>query len=125
MNSHTPTVLIVDDSSTNNILLQSALSVNKLNVEIATSGEDALEILKRKNINTVVLDVMMPGMSGFEVLKIIKETPKIAQIPVVIVTGESIGGEREKAEELGASAFFAKPIALKALVTKIIELAVV
>ena len=75
------TVLLVDDSATNNLLLQVVFDQNGFNVETASSGKDAIKILAKKHIDVVLLDLMMPQMSGFEVLTAIKGNPETAKIP--------------------------------------------
>ncbi|MBR3568029.1 MAG: response regulator [Salinivirgaceae bacterium] len=113
------TVLLVDDSATNNLLLQVVFEQNDFAVEVAFSGKDALKILKRKHIDIVLLDLMMPGMSGFEVLTAIKENPKTKNIPVMIVSADSERTDADKALELGAEYYFEKPLQLNEIVEKV------
>lgn len=113
------TVLLVDDSATNNLLLQVVFEQNDFAVEVAFSGKDALKILKRKHIDVVLLDLMMPQMSGFEVLTAIKENPETANIPVLIVSADSERDDADKALAMGADFFFEKPLQLNAIVEKV------
>jgi len=113
------TVLLVDDSATNNLLLQVVFEQNDFAVEVAFSGKDALKILKRKHIDVVLLDLMMPQMSGFEVLTAIKENPETAKIPVLIVSADSERDDADKALAMGADYFFEKPLQLNAIVEKV------
>ncbi len=113
------TVLLVDDSATNNLLLQVVFEQNDFAVEVAFSGKDALKILKRKHIDIVLLDLMMPGMSGFEVLTAIKENPETKNIPVMIVSADSERDDAEKALAMGAEYFFEKPLQLNEIVEKV------
>lgn len=113
------TVLLVDDSATNNLLLQVVFEQNGFAVEVAFSGKDALKILKRKHIDVVLLDLMMPQMSGFEVLTAIKENPDTKNVPVLIVSADSEQADEEKAIEMGAEHYFEKPLQLNEIVEKV------
>ncbi len=113
------TVLLVDDSATNNLLLQVVFDQNGFNVETASSGKDAIKILAKKHIDVVLLDLMMPQMSGFEVLTAIKGNPETAKIPVLIVSADSERDDAEKALAMGAEYFFEKPLQLNEIVEKV------
>lgn len=113
------TVLLVDDSATNNLLLQVVFDQNGFNVETTSSGKDAIKILAKKHIDVVLLDLMMPQMSGFEVLTAIKGNPETAKIPVLIVSADSERDDAEKALAMGAEYFFEKPLQLNEIVEKV------
>ncbi len=113
------TVLLVDDSATNNLLLQVVFDQNGFNVETASSGKDAIKILAKKHIDVVLLDLMMPQMSGFEVLTAIKGNPETAKIPVLIVSADSERDDADKALAMGAEYFFEKPLQLNEIVEKV------
>lgn len=113
------TVLLVDDSATNNLLLQVVFDQNGFNVETASSGKDAIKILAKKRVDAVLLDLMMPQMSGFEVLTAIKSNPETAKIPVLIVSADSEKADEEKAIEMGAEHYFEKPLQLNEIVEKV------
>jgi putative two-component system response regulator len=119
MKNDKKTVLLVDDSATNNLLLQVVFEQNDFAVEVVFSGKDALKALKRKHIDIVLLDLMMPQMSGFEVLTAIKENPDTKNIPVLIVSADSERDDEEKAIQLGAEYYFEKPLQLNAIVEKV------
>lgn len=122
MKHNKPSVLLVDDSSTNNLLLESALRGLDFNIVTAISGEQALKILQKQEIDLVLLDVMMPGMSGYDVLAKMKNEPKIAKVPVIMVTARSKIEEEKQAKALGAADYFEKPLDLELLVGKVKEL---
>ena len=111
--------MLVDDSATNNLLLQVVFDQNGFNVETASSGKDAIKILAKKHIDVVLLDLMMPQMSGFEVLTAIKGNPETAKIPVLIVSADSERDDAEKALAMGAEYFFEKPLQLNEIVEKV------
>ena len=80
------TVLVVDDTPQNVKLLTDLLVVNGYRVEAAQSGEEALEKIAASIPDIVLLDVMMPGLSGYDVCRKIRQTPATALLPVVMVT---------------------------------------
>lgn len=104
------TVLVVDDTPQNVKLLTDLLVVNGYRVEAAQSGEEALEKIAASIPDIVLLDVMMPGLSGYEVCRKIRQTPATALLPVVMVTSLDPQSERIHGIEAGADDFLAKPI---------------
>ena len=106
----TATVLVVDDLEPNIKLLEAKLLAEYYTVFTANNGVSALEILSQNKIDIVLLDVMMPGMDGFETCKKIKENPETTHIPVVMVTALSELEDRVKGLESGADEFLTKPI---------------
>jgi DNA-binding response OmpR family regulator len=122
MAENIPNILIVDDSSTNNLLLESALSDKNLNITTAVNGQKALDILNKKDIDLVLLDVMMPGLSGYDVLESMLKKTKLASIPVIMVTARNQVEDMQKAKELGAIDYFEKPLNLDKLISRVVEL---
>jgi two-component system cell cycle response regulator len=123
----TARVLVVDDVLPNAKLLEAKLVSEYFDVMCATSGPQALEIIQREQPDIVLLDVMMPGMDGFEVCKRIKENPKTDHIPVVMVTALDKISDRMAGLEAGADDFLSKPvkdIALYARVRSLVRLKV-
>jgi adenylate cyclase len=103
-------LLVVDDTPVNLKLLADLLVAKGYGVELATSGLEALKRLESEPVDLVLLDVMMPGMSGYEVCRKIRENPATAMLPVVMVTALDPAQERVKGIEAGADDFLAKPI---------------
>jgi len=104
------TILMVDDTE-DNLLLLSALFKDEYRVRIAQSGEKALTLCQSDNPpDLVLLDIMMPGMDGFEVARRMREHPVSEMIPVIFVTAMSDEGTRVRGLELGAVDFVTKPI---------------
>lgn len=122
MKDENSAILLVDDSSTNNLLLQTVLGKNGFTTEVAFSGKDALKILKKKKISIILLDLMMPGMSGQEVLEAVKSNPETAQIPVLVVSAYNDNAEKERVMGMGADFFFEKPLRLNEVVDKVKEI---
>ena len=103
-------ILVVDDVPANVKLLAAKLSREYFDVLTADSGPDALEIARREAPDIVLLDVMMPGMDGFEVCRRLKADTATLHIPVVMVTALSDGSDRVAGLEAGADDFLTKPV---------------
>ncbi len=112
-------VLVVDDILPNVKLLEAKLASEYYDVLTATNGPEALEKVKNESPDIVLLDVMMPGMDGFEVCKRIKADPATAHIPVVIVTALTDSSDRIKGLEAGADDFLSKPLNDTALMSRV------
>lgn len=121
----TARVLVVDDIFPNVKLLEAKLMSEYFDVITAQSGAEALEKIESENPDIVLLDVMMPGMDGFEVCERIKSNPATSHIPVVMVTALTDTADRNKGLEVGADDFLSKPIndvALMACVKSLVRL---
>jgi class 3 adenylate cyclase/CheY-like chemotaxis protein len=103
-------VLVVDDTPVNLKLLADLLTAKGYTVTTATSGAEALARIAAEPPDLVLLDVMMPGMSGYEVCRKIRDNPGTAMVPVVMVTALDPAQERVKGIEAGADDFLTKPI---------------
>ena len=105
-----PRILVVDDTPSNVKLLTDVLTARGYAVVTAVNGPEALAVTEREAPDLVLLDVMMPGMSGYEVCRKIRENPARAMLPVVMVTALDPAQERVKGIEAGADDFLTKPI---------------
>ena len=112
-------VMIVDDSPTEVHLLRGILAKNGFTVSVATSGEEAITRSKAEKPDLILMDVVMPGMSGFEATRAITRDPDTAKIPVIICTTK--GQETDKAWGLrqGAKDYIVKPVTEGVLMEKI------
>jgi class 3 adenylate cyclase/CheY-like chemotaxis protein len=105
-----PRILVVDDTPVNVKLLADLLTAKGYGVVTAASGPEALERVEREAPDLVLLDIMMPGMSGYDVCRKLRENPATTVLPVVMVTALDPGQERIKGIEAGADDFLTKPI---------------
>jgi len=113
-------ILIVDDEEHILELLRYNLEINSYKVEQADTGEKALEILEKdSSIDLVVLDWMLPGIDGIEVLKRIKLNPKLKQKPVIMLTAKSDEFDTVLGLELGADDYLSKPFSIRELLARI------
>ena len=103
-------ILVVDDTPSNVKLLADVLGARGYAVVTAVSGVDALEVVERERPDLVLLDVMMPGMSGYDVCRKLRANPATTMLPVVMITALDPGQERVKGIEAGADDFLSKPI---------------
>ena len=106
----TAKVLVVDDTPHNVKLLADLLGVKGYGVATATNGEEALEKIESESPDLVLLDIMMPGLSGYDVCRRLRADPRTALLPVVLVTSLDAQQERIKGIEAGADDFLGKPI---------------
>ena len=115
----TARVLVVDDILANVKLLEARLTAEYFEVLTASNGPDALEICNRERADIMLLDVMMPGMDGFEVCRRIKSNPRTQHIPVIMVTALDQTSDRVQGLEAGADDFLTKPVDDIALITRV------
>jgi two-component system cell cycle response regulator len=112
-------VLIVDDMHANLKLLEVRLSAEYFEVITASSGTAALELCERSQCDIVLLDVMMPGMDGFEVARRLKANPATHHIPIIMVTALDQPADRVRGLEAGADDFLTKPVNDVALIARV------
>ena len=119
----TARVLVVDDVEANVKLLEARLTADYFEVCTARSGPEALAICARERADVVLLDVMMPGMDGFEVCRRLKSEPRTQHIPVIMITALDQPSDRVRGLEAGADDFLTKPVDDLALITRVKNLA--
>jgi len=115
----TARILVVDDVPANVKLLQARLAAEYFDVLTAGSGPEALETCDNSKVDVVLLDVMMPGMDGFEVCRRLKGDPATSHIPVVMVTALDQASDRIRGLEAGADDFLTKPVNDLQLITRV------
>ena len=119
----TARVLVVDDILANVKLLEARLQAEYFEVLTASSGQAALDVCARERIDVVLLDVMMPGMDGFETCRRIKAAPNTSHVPVIMVTALDQPADKVQGLEAGADDFLTKPVDDVALITRVKNLA--
>ena len=105
-----PLVLVVEDNPINLELVSALLEEHACEALVATTGDAALNLLRRSRPNLVLVDVQLPGMSGYQLTRLIKADPALADIPVVALTAHAMAHEDVRAREAGCDAFLTKPI---------------
>jgi CheY-like chemotaxis protein len=102
-------VLVVDDEP--DVLLLCRLNLQQRGHELleAPDGATALELARAQRPDAIVLDLMLPGIDGYEVLQALRDDPLTASIPVLVLTAKSLRADRDRSHGLGASAFLTKP----------------
>ena len=103
-------ILVVDDDPSNRVLLRTFLAAAGHTIVEAASGEEALQLIERKRVALILLDVMLPGLSGFEVCQKVKHDSKTSGVPVIMVTALSDAASRTRAFESDADEFLTKPV---------------
>ncbi len=111
------TILIVDDTKANINILLSLLS--SYDVVVALSGKEALKMVKKNEIDIILLDIMMPDMDGYEVCEILKSKQKTKDIPVLFITAKTDEDSIEKAYDIGGVDYVTKPFKSKELIARI------
>jgi DNA-binding response OmpR family regulator len=112
-------VLVVDDEPNIVMSLRFLMEREGLEVEVAPTGEAALQALERAPADLVLLDVMMPEIDGFEVCQRIRANPAWARTPIIMLTAKGRDVERDKGRALGADEYITKPFSTRELVARI------
>lgn len=114
------TVLIVDDDERNVFALSAVLRTIRPKIITASDGIDCIEKLKaNRDIDIVLLDMMMPDMDGYETIKQIRSDDTLKNIPIISLTALAMSGDKEKCIEAGANDYCSKPVDFKILLSKI------
>lgn len=116
-------VLIIDDSSATRAYIRAALEAEtELDVTEASSGFDALRILPRSQFDLLLVDINMPNINGLELISFIRRSETHRETPLMIISTEASERDRQRAMELGANAYLAKPFTAEALIAAVREL---
>jgi HAMP domain-containing protein/CheY-like chemotaxis protein len=104
-------VLIVDDDVRNIFALTSALESHNMEVTHAENGQDAIDLLRRTpDIDVVLMDIMMPGMDGYETMRAIRKIARFQSLPIIALTAKAMKADRDRCIEAGASDYISKPL---------------
>jgi len=112
-------ILVVDDSSTNVILLDAILNDKGYQIDTALNAKEALQILRKERPDLILLDLLMPHISGVEFLEKIKKNNDTKDIPVIIISAVTNSEYIEKTMRLGAVDYFKKPIDIQNFINKV------
>ena len=112
-------ILIIEDDPEIRELLSFSMSREGWKLLMAKTGEEGLDILKSENVNCLILDIMLPGMDGFKVLKKMKQTERCGNIPVIMTTARGEESDIITGLELGADDYVVKPYSPKVLIARI------
>ncbi|QNK62861.1 response regulator [Pedobacter sp. PAMC26386] len=115
-------VLIIDDDNRNIFALKAVLKSKGYQCLSAIGGEEGLQLLEeQKDVAVVLMDMMMPGMDGYEAIAIMSKDPELKQIPVIAVTAQAMLGDRERCIDAGAVGYVSKPINVDSLIALLVK----
>ena len=114
-----PRILIVEDHPLIAELVETRLRIEGMQAIKCTSGREALEVVGREFLDVVILDIMMPDVDGYEVLRHIRSRPTTATLPVIFLTAKSTPADIEKGLAMGANYYITKPFSGLDLVRKV------
>ncbi|HWO43757.1 MAG TPA: response regulator transcription factor [Candidatus Eisenbacteria bacterium] len=112
-------ILVIEDEPDIRKLVQYNLAQERFKVIEAEDGEQALRILQRDKPNLIILDLMLPGLSGVELCKMLRERPETAQLPILMLTAKAGEADRVVGLEIGADDYLTKPFSPRELVARI------
>lgn len=119
-----PTVLVCDDEPVLRMLVRATLDDGRYTILEACDGEQALERVRSDQPDVILLDIMMPGRSGSDVLRELRRNPKTAATPVIMLTARAQAADREAMHLAGATHYLTKPfspVGLAALVEEVLQ----
>jgi response regulator RpfG family c-di-GMP phosphodiesterase len=112
-------ILIVDDSNTNVVLLEAILVSRGYKIQTALNVEEARSILEKERPQLILLDLLMPKVSGYQFLDQLKKNKETSDIPVIVVSAVTDASSIQKTFDLGAIAYIEKPVNIEALVSRV------
>lgn len=104
------TILVVEDNPDNMYVIDHLLTRKGYEVQQATRGEEAFDLIRQHRPALVLMDMQMPGMDGYAVVRALRQQPELADLPVIAVTASSMPGDREETLKAGCTDYMAKPI---------------
>jgi len=108
-------ILVVEDNPTNQLLTTMVLNRDGFETAVAESAEDALEFIKARRPDLILMDVQLPGMDGLTFASSLRSIPEAAGVPVVALTSHAMRGDRERAIAAGCVGYLSKPIDTRTL----------
>jgi twitching motility two-component system response regulator PilH len=113
------TVLIVDDSPTETTVFRNALVKAGFQVETASNGEEGVQAARKLHPDVILMDVIMPGLNGFQATRMLKKDPATAEIPVIVVTTKDQQTDRTWGLRQGAVDYLVKPVDPNELIARV------
>ena len=111
-----PRLLLVDDEPTNLQVLRHVLQAD-YRLLFATDGARALQVAREQQPQLILLDIMMPGMDGYETTREIRKLPQWSNLPIIAVTAKAMHGDRDKCLDAGANDYLTKPVDMDKLLS--------
>jgi two-component system cell cycle response regulator DivK len=115
-------VLVVEDQEDNRKIIRDLLTTRGFEVIEAINGVEGLQLARSQQPDLILMDIQLPGMQGYEVIKLIKAEQNLKDIPIFVVTSYAMSGDAGKAFKAGCNAYFAKPYSPRELLAKIQEI---
>jgi len=112
-------VLVVDDSVTNQVLIETLLSEEGIKTVTVGSAKDALKQIDKELPRIILLDILMPNLTGIDLLEAIRQNEKSQAIPVIVVSAANADLYQDQCQLLGVNEFFPKPINIPALIKRV------
>ena len=106
----TTSILYIEDNEQNQYLVRYLLENAGYRIALASDGGEGIQLASELKPDLILLDIQLPGMDGYQVAKVLKATPELADIPIVAVTSYAMVGDRERAIQSGCSGYIEKPI---------------
>ena len=112
-------ILVIDDNDVQLEYMTDLLTQKGFSVKTSTNSLTAVEMMLKINPKVVILDIMMPQLDGYSILKNMRDQKKLAMVPVIIYTGKSYPIDEKKARDLGANSYLVKPVKGSVIVEEI------
>ena len=116
---HKSNILVVEDEQDIRNLLVFNLEKNDFNVQAVDNGEKALSLIRSNNFDLILLDLMIPGISGFDLTRILKNDDETSEVPIIMLTAKGEEDDIVKGLEIGAADYITKPFSPKVLIARI------
>jgi len=114
-------ILVVEDNEVSRRLVATVLEPHDYDLYFAKNGREAIEIATQEHPALILMDLKLPGMSGHEVVELLKAKPETADIPIVALTAHAVGSERQRAADAGCEGYIIKPIDTRAFADQLKE----
>ncbi len=114
-------ILVVEDNPLNLKLVRDVLTVSGYEVVAAPSGEEGVSLAQTCEPDLVLMDIQLPGIDGYEALRLLRQNPQLDGVPVVAVTAFAMREDRERAAREGFDGYLGKPISVRALASQVGE----